>query len=109
MLRPIGYAMHNVAGAARHAAIPGPATTSKLQTKAGEVKLRIPKLRTQTFENGHYGTIETWRIRPQNDRDCYITVTTWKGPQVISGDIMKHASGGDALRHLSFELMIIRF
>jgi transposase-like protein len=25
----------------------------KLQTKAGEVKLRIPKLRAQTFENNH--------------------------------------------------------
>ncbi len=54
----------------------------KLHTKAGEVKLRIPKLRTQTFETAIieryrqrenlnkriYGTIEAWRNRPDRGR-----------------------------------------
>ena len=53
--------MRNVTSAARHAAIPGPAITSaRLQTKAGEVKLRIPKLRSQTFETA---IIERYRRR----------------------------------------------
>ena len=33
----------------------------KLKTKAGEVRLRIPKLRQQTFETAIIGRVEGWR------------------------------------------------
>jgi transposase-like protein len=46
--------MRSATSAAKHAGIPGPATTKrKLQTKAGEVWLKIPKLRQQTFETAN--------------------------------------------------------
>jgi hypothetical protein len=60
MPRPIGYAMRNVTSAARHAAIPGP---------AGEVKLRIPKLRAQTFETA---IIERYRRRESSVEEALI-------------------------------------
>ena len=70
----------------------------KLQTKAGEVSLRIPKLRTQTFETAIieryrrressvkiYGTIEAWRNRPIEGEHPYVYLDgivlkrTWAG------------------------------
>jgi transposase-like protein len=42
--------MLGVTSALKLAAIAEPGITNELQTKAGEVKLRIPKLRMQTFE-----------------------------------------------------------
>ena len=41
----------------------------KLQTKAGEVKLRIPKLRTQTFETA---IIERYRRRESSIEEALI-------------------------------------
>jgi transposase-like protein len=62
--------MRNVTSAARHAAVPGLATTSaKLRTKVGEVKLRIPKLRTQTFETA---IIERYRRRESSVEEALI-------------------------------------
>jgi transposase-like protein len=70
MLRRIGYAMRNVTSATRHAAIPGAGHYErKLQTKAGEVKLRIPKLRTQTFETA---IIERYRRRESSVEEALI-------------------------------------
>ena len=43
----------------------------KLQTKAGEVKLRIPKLRTQTFETA---IIERYRRRTKFDRGMIVAL-----------------------------------
>src|ERR1700758_4792645 len=53
----------------------------KLQTKAGEVKLRIPKLRTQTFETA---IIERYRRRESSVEEALIEmylagVSVWSG------------------------------
>jgi hypothetical protein len=42
--------MRNATSAASTPRFPGRPLRAKLQTKAGEVKLRIPELRAQTFE-----------------------------------------------------------
>jgi Transposase, Mutator family len=68
MPRRIGYAMRNVTSAARHAARAGH-YERKLQTKAGQVKLRIPKLRTQTFE---MAIIERYRRRESSVEEALI-------------------------------------
>ena len=52
--------MRNGMSAARRVAITALATTSGLQTKAGKVRLRVPKLRQQTFETA---IIERYRRR----------------------------------------------
>jgi transposase-like protein len=54
MLMRIGYAMRN--------AMTG-YYECKLQTKAGEVKLRVPKLRQQTFETAIIERIGAVRAR----------------------------------------------
>src|SRR5205807_208441 len=51
-------------------AIPAPATTSRnLQTKAGEVRLKVPKLRQQTFETA---IIERYRRRESSVEEALI-------------------------------------
>ena len=70
MPRQIGCAMHNGMSAARRVAIPALATTSAaLQTKAGEVRLRVPKLRQQTFETA---IIERYRWRESSVEEALI-------------------------------------
>jgi transposase-like protein len=59
--------MRSVTSAARPVAIGGP--ERKLQTKAGEVKLRIPKLRAQTFETA---IIERYRRRESSVEEALI-------------------------------------
>src|SRR5262245_57447584 len=64
MPRQIGCAMRNAMSAARRVAIPRAGHYERgLQTKAGEVRLRVPKLRQQTFETAiieRYRRRESW-------------------------------------------------
>jgi len=59
--RRIGCAMRNAMSAARRVGYPRRTLERGLQTKAGEVRLRVPKLRQQTFETA---IIERYR-RPR--------------------------------------------
>jgi hypothetical protein len=67
MRRRIGCATPSVTSAARLDAIPAPARG--LQTKAGEVRLRVPKLRRQTFETA---IIERYRRRESSVEEALI-------------------------------------
>ena len=61
--------MRNAMSAARRDGIPGPDTTSAACTKAGEVRLRVPKLRQQTFETA---IIERYRRRESSVEEALI-------------------------------------
>jgi transposase-like protein len=61
--------MRNAISAAPHVAIPAPATTSAACRKAGEVRLRVPKLRRQTFETA---IIERYRRRESSVEEALI-------------------------------------
>src|SRR4249919_3367658 len=62
--------MRSVMSAARPVAVGGDGHYErKLQTKAGEVKLRIPKLRAQTFETA---IIERYRRRESSVEEALI-------------------------------------
>jgi putative transposase len=56
----------------------------KLQTKAGEVKLRIPKLRTQTFETA---IIERYRRRESSVEEALIEM-------YLAGVSVRRLAGG---------------
>jgi transposase-like protein len=62
--------MRNATGAARLVAIPGAGHYErKLHTKAGEVRLKIPKLRWQTFDTA---IIERYRRRESSVEEALI-------------------------------------
>src|SRR6201982_2338483 len=70
MPRPIGCAMPSVTSVVRLAATPVPGHYERgLQTKAGEVRLRVPKLRRQTFETA---IIERYRRRESSVEEALI-------------------------------------
>src|SRR5262249_32016600 len=70
MPRRIGCAMRNAMSAARRDGIPGPDTTSAAcRPKTGEVRLRVPKLRQQTFETA---IIERYRRRESSVEEALI-------------------------------------
>jgi len=70
MPRLIGCATRNATSAAKPGATPRAGHYErKLQTKAGEVKLRIPKLRAQTFETA---IIERYRRRESSVEEALI-------------------------------------
>ena len=70
MRKRIGFAMRNGTSVARLVAIPGPViTNASCKTKAGEVRLRIPKLRQQTFETA---IIERYRRRESSVEEALI-------------------------------------
>ena len=64
----IGCVMRSVTNAAKRIATPEPATT-RAQTKDGEVRLKIPKLRQQTFETA---IIERYRRRESSVEEALI-------------------------------------
>jgi transposase-like protein len=62
--------MRSAKSAAKHAVMPGRATTKrKLHAEAGEVRLKIPKLRRQTFETA---IIERYRGRESSVEEALI-------------------------------------
>ena len=57
----------------------------KLQTKAGEVKLRIPKLRTQTFETA---IIERYRRRESSVEEALDCFLRTKMDKLVLGNVI---------------------
>src|SRR5262245_30316114 len=76
-----------------------------LQTKAGEVRLKVPKLGAQTFDSPSmvselnkkiYGTIEAWRNRPIESEHPYV---------YLDGIVLKRSRAGE-VRNVSLLVAI---
>ena len=67
MPKRIGFAVRGVTNAAKAGRIPGPERS--LHTVAGEVNLKVPKLRRQTFETA---IIERYRRRESSVEEALI-------------------------------------
>jgi putative transposase len=109
--------MRSLTSSARPVAIPGPVTTNASCTKAGEVKLRIPKLRVQTFETA---IIERYRRRESSVEEALIemylvgvSIEAWRNRPIdgehpyvyLDGIVLKRGWAGE-VRNVSLLVAI---